>query len=160
MDFIDRLILELPSSDLKPLMLTLHCLFPNDFLPALDLLDRKLVRRIHEEIFLVMSTSSQTSERGYEVRLHAWNCNCSTFTLAVYRGPSENSSSSTGRGTEHVPYPFGGSLVRTVQPMPPVCKHILACVLQARCPELFGDEESTLVMSVEELAGWCAGWGG
>lgn len=32
-----------PSS--KPLLLTLHCLFPSEFLPALDLLDRRLVRR-------------------------------------------------------------------------------------------------------------------
>lgn len=29
----------------KPLLLTLHCLFPSEFLPALDLLDRRLVRR-------------------------------------------------------------------------------------------------------------------
>lgn len=28
----------------KPLLLTLHCLFPNEFLLALDILDRKLVR--------------------------------------------------------------------------------------------------------------------
>ena len=32
-----------PSS--KPLILTLHCLFPNELLPALDLLDRRLVTR-------------------------------------------------------------------------------------------------------------------
>lgn len=29
----------------KPLLLTLHCLFPNELLPALDLLDRRLVTR-------------------------------------------------------------------------------------------------------------------
>ena len=36
-----------PSSALssKPLLLTLHCLFPSEFLPALDVLDRRLVRR-------------------------------------------------------------------------------------------------------------------
>ncbi|KAL3485792.1 hypothetical protein BJX62DRAFT_31086 [Aspergillus germanicus] len=31
---------------LKPLMLTLHCIFPNEFLLALDILDRGLVRRV------------------------------------------------------------------------------------------------------------------
>ena len=30
----------------KPLILTLHCLFPNELLPALDLLDRRLVTRL------------------------------------------------------------------------------------------------------------------
>lgn len=30
----------------KPLLLTLHCLFPNELLPALDLLDRRLVTRL------------------------------------------------------------------------------------------------------------------
>ena len=32
--------------DQKPLFLTLHCLFPNELLPALDLLDRRLVTRL------------------------------------------------------------------------------------------------------------------
>jgi hypothetical protein len=31
---------------LKPLILTLHCLFPNELLPALDILDRGLVKRL------------------------------------------------------------------------------------------------------------------
>lgn len=30
----------------KPLLLTLHVLFPNELLPALDLLDRKLVTKL------------------------------------------------------------------------------------------------------------------
>ncbi|CAG8136210.1 unnamed protein product [Penicillium olsonii] len=153
MDFIDRLILELPS-DIKPLMLTLHCLFPNDFLPALDLLDRKLVRSVHfgiTELFLVASTASQES---YEVRLHAWNCSCASFTLAAYRSqPAETTPS-----PEQVPYRFGG-ISQTAQ-MAPVCKHILACVLYARCPTLVGDDTGSIAISREELAGWCAGWGG
>ncbi|CAG8378405.1 unnamed protein product [Penicillium salamii] len=144
MDFLDRL-LDLP--DIKSRMLTFHCLFPNDFLPALDLLDRKLVQRVRHgltELFLV--SSSQT----YEVRLHAWNCSCAAFTLAAYR-------SDTGQ-TEHVPngpYPFGGTIARTE--VPPVCKHILACLLYARCPTLL-DDTGTIAISREELAGWCAGW--
>jgi hypothetical protein len=35
-----------PSS-IKPLLLTLHVLFPQEFLPALDVLDRRLVTRFH-----------------------------------------------------------------------------------------------------------------
>lgn len=35
----------LPFVPSKSLLLTLHCLFPSEFLPALDLLDRQLVRR-------------------------------------------------------------------------------------------------------------------
>ena len=153
MEFIDRLILELPS-DPKPLMLTFHCLFPNDFLPALDILDRKLVHSVHcdsVELFLVTSTAS--SDR-YEVRLQAWNCSCPTFALAAYRDVQ-----TAMRNPPDIPYPFGGALARTAQP--PVCKHILACVLHARCPDLFGNEnENGALISKEELAGWCAGWGG
>lgn len=33
------------SSETKPILLTLHCLFTSDLLPALDLLDRRLVTR-------------------------------------------------------------------------------------------------------------------
>lgn len=36
-------------SQVKPLMLTLHCLFPNELLLALDILDRGLVRRFARE---------------------------------------------------------------------------------------------------------------
>ncbi|KAL2787840.1 hypothetical protein BJX66DRAFT_340809 [Aspergillus keveii] len=36
-------------TDLKPLMLTLHCIFPNEFLLALDILDRGLIRRVVTE---------------------------------------------------------------------------------------------------------------
>ncbi|KAI4267061.1 MAG: hypothetical protein LQ337_008541 [Flavoplaca oasis] len=49
----------LPSSPaLKPLLLTLHVLFPNELLPALDLLDRKLVTR------LILSASAGHSING------------------------------------------------------------------------------------------------
>jgi hypothetical protein len=61
-------------------------------------------------------------------------------------------------------YPFGGTLTcPTDRDSPPACKHILACVLFARCPGLFGDggdDGRGVDVSMEELAGWCAGWGG
>jgi hypothetical protein len=58
-------------------------------------------------------------------------------------------------------YPFGGTLTRdTDKGSPPACKHILACILFARCPGLFGQYGDGKLVSLEEMAGWCAGWGG
>ncbi|KAJ5164730.1 uncharacterized protein N7500_006560 [Penicillium coprophilum] len=165
--FIDQLITELGNSNLKPLMLTLHCLFPNDFLPALDILDRKLVRRIisdcaeTEDVFIVISAApSLASQKGYEVRLRAWNCSCPTFTLSAYRDQSPMNDPANEQN--QLPYSFGGTLARgTARVSPPTCKHILACILHVRCPELFGvDGDGRFPVSMEELAGWCAGWGG
>lgn len=202
---------------IKPIILTLHCLFPNDLLPALDILDRKLVQRLvnadtgdtvvpasdsvtaadqskepsstrsnpeltaSQNIFLVTSASvpphgpgtqsttpTHEHEKGYEVRLQAWNCTCPTFAISAFRDldsrrdlcPQEGE---TGHDRdESVAYPFGGTLpCPTDRDSPPVCKHILACVLFARCPALFGGGgDGSRRVSVEELAGWCAGWGG
>jgi hypothetical protein len=41
----------------------------------------------------------------------------------------------------------------------PMCKHLLACVMVERWRE-FGDGVEERRVSVEELAGWGAGWGG
>lgn len=204
-------------SKVKPLMLTLHCLFPNELLLALDILDRRLVRRFtveneddenifnasnttkergaalhaqpqqndttwqrrrtaeeEEEIFFVRSTSATSSgrshagiEKNYEVRLQAWNCTCPAFALSVFRGmelfddvePSLcQDDVEDGQGDCR----FGGTLTRdSVTTYPPVCKHLLACILGARCPALFGSGmEDRGRVNAEELAGWCAGWGG
>lgn len=188
----------LSASQAKPVMLTLHCLFPHDFLPALDILDRKLVRMVRrdrddaassneapgqgEDIFLVISAvppplprpasstrPSTREQKGYEVRLHAWNCSCPTFTLSAYRDSFQLPEWVTTNPPcvepksepELLEYSFGGSLAcKTAQGLIPVCKHILASLLYVRCPELFGVHgEGGLAVSMEELAGWCAGWG-
>ncbi|KAE8378727.1 hypothetical protein BDV26DRAFT_261097 [Aspergillus bertholletiae] len=206
------------ASNVEQLMLTLHCLFPNEFLLALDILDRGLVRRFMkedysfrssdaseplsysvsalngrrpplEDLFFVISMATapnpspeetlpashhlNADQKGYEVRLQAWNCTCPTFTFATFRdlGP-ELAGDDPYRGdtsrSQHVSgvrcYPFGGSLTR--RPMKwshPVCKHLLACVLAARCPALSGPSANNFgrsVVSVQELAGLCAGWSG
>lgn len=211
---------------IKPIILTLHCLFPNDFLPALDILDRRLVHRLvttnaavpapgnkpvaeqskasdttllpldhnhppagQDVLFLVTSastvplhppgpssttpttTTTHDPEKGYEVRLHAWNCSCPTFAISAFRDLASRldlalrsaGEDQTGHDRdETVLYPFGGTLPRTTdRNAPPVCKHILACVLFVRCPQLFGaDGDGRRRVSMEELAGWCAGWGG
>lgn len=215
----------LPASQkarIKPLMLTLHSLFPNDLLPALDILDRKLVQRfvcadrvdamaplsghdqtvmtgnqstlqepapdinfnmLDEDMFLVTSVSAapphpgvpsstftQDQEKGYEVRLRAWNCTCPTFALRAFRDLGSRPDLPRGHQphvamlhdrNNPVVYSFGGTLTcATDRGSPPVCKHILACVLFARCPGLFGaDGDGKRLVSMEELAGWCAGWG-
>ena len=51
---------------------------------------------------------------------------------------------------------FGGA--RLGNGMAPVCKHILACVLVERC-EMFKAFVEEKEVSVEEAAGWAAGWG-
>ncbi|KAJ5317307.1 hypothetical protein N7508_001815 [Penicillium antarcticum] len=189
---------------LKPLMLTLHCLFPNDMLPALDILDRKLVRRVmradrhtpanqgervsphgpkaeaNEDMFIVISASvpshldasppsfTRDQDKGYEVRLRAWNCSCPTFTISAYRDTHQTLAAAEDQPDaeilpkEPIVYPFGGTMARgTARLSPPVCKHILACILSVRCPRLFGvDQDGGCAISKEELAGWCAGWGG
>lgn len=59
-------------------------------------------------------------------------------------------------------YPFGGSLTRdtVVSQTPPLCKHLLACVLAVRCPALFGGGVEERDVGAGELGGWCAGWAG
>jgi len=88
-------------------LLTLHFLFPHELLPALDILDRRLVNSLRHqhrnsqsespEVFYVQSASAVTepvSRRSavsrfrnawsatkihYEVRLDSWNCSCAAF---------------------------------------------------------------------------------
>lgn len=41
----------------------------------------------------------------------------------------------------------------------PMCKHLLACIMVERW-EGFGENVEEREISIEELAGWGAGWGG
>ena len=100
---------DLPS-DARNLFITLHCLFPAELLPALDLLDRRLVTKLtrlcnpaavapdaQTAVYYVRSARGgrRESERerqrdrereseSYEVRLTAWNCSCPAFTLSAF----------------------------------------------------------------------------
>ena len=101
---------------IKNVFLTLHCLFPNELLPALDLLDRSLVTRFVIEpasqvglgdnatgevkqdnvVYYVRSAQTTRPSRyqsvaavggiSYEVRLRAWNCSCPAFTFSALNG--------------------------------------------------------------------------
>jgi len=104
------------TPELRSLLLTLHCIFPNQLLPALDVLDRQLVTRLShtpppvgspetlsegarnlDPVFYVTSSvSSQRSGRyqglpasvsHYEVRLGAWCCSCAAFILSAMSIP-------------------------------------------------------------------------
>ncbi|GAD97325.1 hypothetical protein NFIA_017200 [Paecilomyces variotii No. 5] len=227
-------------SKVKSLMLTLHCLFPDELLLALDILDRRLVRRFvsvkdagedqnrdhhgdatatpapmshgreeipdsededeeeqfdlqpepepepepepnqvrDDEMFLVLSTSSTTTESSrripekyYEVRLQAWNCTCAAFVLSTFRNPGQlveedpgvREDEDEGLDGHHEDRWLGGTLTRLLSrnSAPPMCKHLLACVLATRCRELFGNGlQERIDVSQSEMAGWAAGWGG
>ena len=216
----------------KKQLLLLQVLFPNEFLPALDLLDRKLVTRsligVEERpassdaptahnattsardrqlqdsespnamindiiprpphsktdtVHYVRSAQQRSSRFStsydstvtYEVRLGAWNCTCPAFAFAAFpavhpepplptftpnpilsrdRDLQEEDADAERRAVEWM---FGG--VSLGEDMPPVCKHMLACVLAERCRGVFGEWVVEKRVSVETAAGWAAGWG-
>lgn len=226
-----------PLSDapeqVKKQLLSLQVLFPNEFLPALDLLDRRLVSHLRigieesgtpaadntiapttdvqmqeqnntlndtalpaipgdlssrdssgsvDTIYYVRSAQQRSSRFGtsydsstsYEVRLRAWNCTCPAFAFAAfpsvhpeppvpdYVPPDTNKKMNSEASDEEnrTAGPagnFGG--VSLGEGMPPVCKHLLACVLAERCGSLFGPCVEERTVSVETAAGWAAGWG-
>lgn len=110
-------------------------------------------------IFIVQSTSHHDREasgaaaRGgkvYHVHLKTWNCSCPAFVLNCFPP-----SSATSNKDDDVDYEmledqteeegeawFGGTLRNREASyddrVVPICKHILACVLVAKCPNLFG----------------------
>ncbi|KAK8212582.1 hypothetical protein IWZ01DRAFT_482307 [Phyllosticta capitalensis] len=151
----------------------------------------------HHVVFYVRSASSSTHGSYhspppvYEVRLSAWHCTCPAFAFAAFPASSASASTSAaaagsdlGAGAElSLPnhssprssisgwdWSFGGLLrERAAEAVPPVCKHLLACLLVERAPRLFGVDadapaDGGLVVqrrvSVLEAAGWAAGWGG
>jgi hypothetical protein len=217
----------------KKQLLSLQVLFPNEFLPALDLLDRGLVTRLkihddsaehtasalkdtseaaarnqdnhqdetmantmaalenytHHDIasaqdqsaksplqpststYYVRSAQSHPSRyassydttTSYEVRLLGWNCSCPAFAFTAFPSvhpepeiPVYNHTTAR-EGMEGSKWWFGG--VSLGDDIPPVCKHLLACVLVEKCAGLFGGYVEERECCVEEAAGWAAGWG-
>jgi hypothetical protein len=197
------------SPNTKSALLTLHTLFPNDLLPALDLLDRGLVTRFvlatnngvetaeqHEASHTETITTDGTQTRmkgkqtvayyvrtaqkpssrsraaaaqattSYEVHLTAWSCSCSAFAFAAFPanlpsggddGQAFTGGAITDRGDwfEETGWRFGGL---TQGDDVPACKHLLACMIAEKCVgfERLVEERE---ISVEEVAGWAAGWG-
>ena len=120
-------------------------------------------------VYYVRSAQRRTSRYGtsidatssYEVRLRAWNCSCPAFAFAAFPASvvgtegeavlDEEQERDTGAGWKFGGVGLGGGT-------PPVCKHLLACVLGEWC-ELFKGFIEERDVSVEEAAGWAAGWG-
>ena len=122
-------------------------------------------------VYYVRSAQRRTSRYGtsidatssYEVRLRAWNCSCPAFAFAAFPASvvgmegqgeamlNEEQERDTGAGWKFGGVGLGGGT-------PPVCKHLLACVLGEWC-ELFKGFIEERDVSVEEAAGWAAGWG-
>lgn len=178
--------------EVQKALLTLHVLFSNELLPALDLLDRGLVRRLvlsqpeqpadpeldkssqPTGVYYVRSAQQSASHHrhraatsqipSYEVRLNSWSCSCPAFAFAAFpsdeptaeqRSSHSHASHGHADGSGNEDWTFGGL---TLGADMPVCKHLLACVLVERC-ETFSSFATEQEVSVEELAGWTAGWG-
>ncbi|KAI5368166.1 Putative Zinc finger, SWIM-type [Septoria linicola] len=166
---------DLPS-DGRNILLTLYALFEKELLPALDLLDRNLVSRLRvtcsagvaeqaEQVdgkpgFYLVRSAQQHNHRNpnyehvnyYEVRLEAWSCSCPAFTFSAFPATDYETDA---QHSEHMPQLIGGL---TLGEDMPVCKHLLACVLIEHC-SVFAHFVHEKVVSLEELAGWSAGWG-
>jgi hypothetical protein len=113
-------------------------------------------------------TTSYDTLTTYQVRLESWNCSCPAFAFAAFPAgndspspppsPHSNASRWQSEGEKGVmAWMFGG--ISLGNGMPPVCKHLLACVLVERCGRLFGEFVVERDVGVEEAAGWAAGWG-
>jgi len=122
-------------------------------------------------VYYVRSAQRRTSRYGtsidatssYEVRLRAWNCSCPAFAFAAFpasvvgmEGEAEAALDEEQERDIGAGWKFGG--VGLGGGTPPVCKHLLACVLGEWC-ELFKGFIEERDVSVEEAAGWAAGWG-
>ncbi|KAF2243330.1 hypothetical protein BU26DRAFT_116006 [Trematosphaeria pertusa] len=112
-------------------------------------------------------STSYDSTTSYEVRLTAWNCSCPAFAFAAFPSvhpepptPTYDEAaelSGSKKSTDDAEWIFGAMSLG--EGTPPVCKHLLACVLVERCSGLFGEFVEEKEVSVEEAAGWAAGWG-
>ncbi|KFH44315.1 hypothetical protein ACRE_048840 [Hapsidospora chrysogenum ATCC 11550] len=163
--------------DRRQLLLTLHVLFPSLLLPALDLLDRRLVTHIRNpdapgsaplQLYVVRSLGTTLGRRrrdagytarSYVVRLGPWNCSCASFALDAFPPGGEISSGNSERAEQGCAW-FGGMSrdgLEGVRVDVPCCKHLLACLLAERWNDLLGGYVESKEVSREEMAGIVAG---
>jgi hypothetical protein len=90
---------------------------------------------------------------SYEVRLDAWNCSCPAFAFAAFPARAPQPHHHQELISPH--WTFGGL---TLGGDVPICKHLLACALVEHS-ELFSGLVQHQTVSMEEFAGWAAGWG-
>ncbi|OLL26728.1 hypothetical protein NEOLI_001332 [Neolecta irregularis DAH-3] len=131
-------------------LIALHFLLPTLFLPALDLLDQSLVGKFSVElensissyfVYYVRSTQSNnglSSRVAYEVRPDVWSCTCPGFVVSAYSLDYESCRNEN----------WGGQIIGS----PPLCKHLLACILAERSGEAFKEKVKHSTVTMEELA--------
>lgn len=90
----------------------------------------------------------------YEIRLTSWSCSCPAFSFSAFPLATP-STSRTSDDPSRDKDSFGG--ISRGNDMP-LCKHLLACYLADRCPQ-FRQSIEVQSVSMEEIAGWAAGWG-
>lgn len=173
--------------DYRPLLATLHILFPSLVLPALDLLDRRRVVRwggpkAHKARRHLSSTSSSLSQQPslYQIRgggdqphvvhLRAWHCTCAFFALQTAAStvltPKKTEATDKEEQTQQLKLKEALSHLPLAFSTPP-CKHLLACLLAEEWPPLDAyvitgehdvpDTTDEGVCSPETLAGIVAG---
>lgn len=136
----------LPSAA-RPLLLTLHCLFSAELLPALDILDRGAVRRYRGCIGACSTTVAAAAAAAASSSARSSTTNhppSSTGHEQIYLVAC--SASSRAAATDyvvclrvwHCSCAAFAAAVWAVGAEVPVCKHLLACLLGTRCPGLFG----------------------
>ncbi|KAM3423228.1 hypothetical protein BST61_g676 [Cercospora zeina] len=160
----------------KNVLLTLYALFEKEVLPALDLLDRGLVTRlklqpqagqqaqVSSHLYIVHSAQQQNTRvsthdyvSNYEVRLQACTCSCPAFAFSAFPAPASETSDqcSTEEQMHHGQWSVGGL---TLGQDMPICKHLLACLLIEH-GSTFGHFVQEKEVTLDEVAGWSAGWG-
>ena len=162
----------------RRLLLTLHVLFPNLLLPALDLLDRSLVTRLvasdassnqagqQQGLYLIKSLASTMSRRRretaaarlYLVQLSAWNCTCASFSLDAFPATVRSTTAVTGDDddAEGESWAIGGLSLDGYKGMGedvPCCKHLLAALLGDSWEDVMGSYVQEAKATMEELAG-------
>ncbi|KAM0282822.1 hypothetical protein ACHAQH_002826 [Verticillium albo-atrum] len=158
---------------IRPLLTTLHVLYPTLLLPALDLLDRSLVTRVLPErspsgddgakepvAFYLVRSAAATLSAPYVVHLDAWNCSCANFAYETFPIGISRFDDILDAGAEidgparEEEWQFGGmsSDGRDSGGAVPCCKHLLASLLGERW-EVLGKHVIERRASREEMAG-------
>ena len=123
----------------------------------------------------------------YEVRLNAWNCSCPAFTVSSFSSSTSyitstshtthTTSTSHTSHTAHTNHTttspfhppkteengkpsFGGFRRGKDERLPPICKHLLACLLSEWSGRdgVFEWGVHCRKVSRDEMAGWAGGW--
>lgn len=139
----------------RSLLLTLHVIFPNLVLPALDLIDRQLVARLQAgaetsnepgniQAYAVQSLSSENTSRAvpkdtlsrvHIIHLAAWNCSCNDFSRDKFctQKTGEIRGARTGNAcisdSDGLPGGFPPRYTSLNSDHVPCCKHLLACLM-------------------------------